>query len=170
MARYLVKIEGREFDIEVESHGEYYVVRNNGRDIKVATTHLSETRSLMHVDGTPLEMDIIGNGYDTTRTVLMKSLDFSAEIEDYHLAQLRKAANMSAEGAIETSIRAPMPGLVLDIKVKPGVKVAKNQALVIIEAMKMENVIKAKGDAVVKAVHVSPRQSVEKNDKLLDLE
>lgn len=170
MARYLVTIEGREFDIEVESRGEYHVARNKGREARVVTTHLSETRSLMHIDGSPLELDIIGNGYDANRSVLMKSLEFSAQVEDYHLGQLRRAANMSAEGAIESTIRAPMPGLVLEIKVKPGDTVKKNQALVIIEAMKMENLIKAKGDAVVKAVHVSPRQSVEKNDKLLELE
>ena len=160
MARYLVSIEGREFDIEVESHGEFHIARNNGREAKVVTTHLSETRSLMQIDGVPLELDISGNGYDISRIVLMRALEFSAEIEDYHLAQLRKAANMSAEGTIETTIRAPMPGLVLELKVKPGDAVKKGQALVIIEAMKMENIIKAKGDAVVKAVHVSPRQSV----------
>ena len=55
-------------------------------------------------------------------------------------------------------------------KVKPGDKVTRNQALVIIEAMKMENLIKSQGDAVVKAVYVSPKQSVEKNDKLMELE
>jgi biotin carboxyl carrier protein len=170
MARYMVTIEGREFEIEVESHGDYYIARDGSKDATVTATHLSETRSLMHIDGTPLELDIIGNGYDRSRSVLMKAIEFSAEIEDYQLAKLRRTAALAGGGAIETTIRAPMPGLVLDIKVAPGDKVLKNQPLVIIEAMKMENLIKAQGDAVVKAVHVSPKQSVEKNDKLLELE
>jgi biotin carboxyl carrier protein len=170
MAHYLVTIEGREYEIEVESRGDYYVARHGDSDSNVTATHLSETRSLMHIDGTPLELDIIGNGYDRSRSVLMKAIEFSAEVEDFQLAKLRRTASLAGGGSIEKIIRAPMPGLVLEIKVKPGDKVVRNQALVIIEAMKMENLIKAQGNATVKAVHVSPKQSVEKNDKLLELE
>jgi biotin carboxyl carrier protein len=67
-------------------------------------------------------------------------------------------------------IKAPMPGLVLDIMVEAGQEVKKGEAVLILEAMKMENVIKAAGDGVIKAVRVEKGQAVEKNQVMLELD
>ena len=64
-------------------------------------------------------------------------------------------------------IKAPMPGLILDLKVKPGDEVKKGDVVLILEAMKMENSIKSPGDGVVKAVKITLKQSVEKNQVLI---
>lgn len=64
-------------------------------------------------------------------------------------------------------IKAPMPGLILDLLVAPGDLVKKGDVLLILEAMKMENSIKAPGDGIVKEVKVSAQQSVEKNQILI---
>ena len=69
---------------------------------------------------------------------------------------------------VAKDLKAPMPGLVLKVLVKPGDVVKKNDAVLILEAMKMENVIKAPGDAVVSAVHVQERVAVEKGQLLLN--
>jgi propionyl-CoA carboxylase alpha chain len=63
-----------------------------------------------------------------------------------------------------------MPGLVISLRVAPGEPVAKGQPLMIIEAMKMENIIKARTDGIVKAIKVVPGQSVEKGDTLVEFE
>ena len=73
--------------------------------------------------------------------------------------------NMASQTLKE--IKAPMPGLILDLKVKPGDEVKKGEAVLILEAMKMENILKSPGDGVVKAVKVSLNQSVEKNQVLI---
>lgn len=65
-------------------------------------------------------------------------------------------------------LRAPMPGLVLGISVQLGQQVKQGDPLLILEAMKMENILKAPGDGVVRAIKVSPRQNVEKNQVLLE--
>ncbi len=70
------------------------------------------------------------------------------------------------KGAIQ-DIKSPMPGLILDLKVKPGDTVQKGDVVLILEAMKMENIIKATGDGVVKEVKVSLKQSVEKNQVMI---
>lgn len=67
-------------------------------------------------------------------------------------------------------IKAPMPGLVLELQVEPGQTVAKGDPLLILEAMKMENVLRAPGDAVIKAVKVNKGAAVEKNQILIELE
>lgn len=74
--------------------------------------------------------------------------------------------NAEGSGAIK-NIKAPMPGLILDLKVKPGDEVKKGDVVLILEAMKMENIIKSPGDGIVKEVKVSLKQSVEKNQVLI---
>jgi len=64
-------------------------------------------------------------------------------------------------------IKAPMPGLILDIKVQPGQEIKKGDTLLILEAMKMENILKAPGDGIVKEIKVSVKQNVEKNQVLI---
>ena len=66
-------------------------------------------------------------------------------------------------------VGAPMPGSVVTVAVKVGQKVAKGAPLVSIEAMKMETVLSADRDAVVKAVHVKPGDVVSAKDLLLEL-
>ncbi len=61
--------------------------------------------------------------------------------------------NNSSAGKVN-NIKAPMPGLIIDLKVKVGDEVKQNDALLILEAMKMENIIKSPGDGVVKAVKI----------------
>ena len=67
-------------------------------------------------------------------------------------------------------IKAPMPGLVLEVAVEIGQTVTKGDKVLILEAMKMENVIKAAGDGVVKAIHTTKGQPVEKNQVLIKLQ
>jgi len=71
------------------------------------------------------------------------------------------------EGSIK--ITAPMPGTILDIKVKPGDKVQKGTLVIILEAMKMENEILSPHDAVVASVNVTKGQQVNSGDVMLTL-
>lgn len=74
--------------------------------------------------------------------------------------------NTAGTGSLK-EIKAPMPGLILDLKVAPGDVVKKGDVLLILEAMKMENSIKSPGDGLVKVVKVGLKQSVEKNQVLI---
>lgn len=65
-------------------------------------------------------------------------------------------------------IIAPMPGMIIDLKVKEGDHVKAGDPLLILEAMKMENVIKASGDSTVKSLKVKKGESVEKNQVLIE--
>lgn len=67
-------------------------------------------------------------------------------------------------------VRAPMPGLVLEVSVQPGQRVSEGERLLILEAMKMENAISIPSDAVVAKVLVKKGQAVEKNQVLIELE
>ena len=67
-------------------------------------------------------------------------------------------------------IRSPMPGRVIAILVRPGDQVSAGAEVAVVEAMKMEQSIRAFRDGVVKTVHVQPMDSVRANDPLIELE
>ncbi|TDQ14706.1 biotin carboxyl carrier protein [Algoriphagus boseongensis] len=89
------------------------------------------------------------------------------ELKDRFDLLLEKMGMSAAGAGVVKDIKAPMPGLILDLKVKAGDQVKKGDIVLILEAMKMENIIKAPGDGVVKEVKVSLKQSVEKNQVLI---
>ena len=68
------------------------------------------------------------------------------------------------------SIKAPMPGLILEINVEAGQKVKENDTLLILEAMKMENSITSPRDGVVKSVSANKGDAVEKNQLLIEFQ
>jgi biotin carboxyl carrier protein len=61
-----------------------------------------------------------------------------------------------------------MPGLIIDLRVKEGDQVKAGDPLLILEAMKMENIIKASGDSIVKSLKVKKGETVEKNQVLIE--
>ncbi|GAA4952465.1 acetyl-CoA carboxylase biotin carboxyl carrier protein subunit [Algibacter agarivorans] len=68
------------------------------------------------------------------------------------------------------SIKAPMPGLILEINVKVGQEVMEDAPLLILEAMKMENIITSPRDGIIKSVSVNKGDAVEKNQLLIEFE
>lgn len=67
-------------------------------------------------------------------------------------------------------IKAPMPGLILEITVKVGDVVKENDTLLILEAMKMENVIHSPREGIIKSIAVNERETVDKNTLLIEFE
>lgn len=83
--------------------------------------------------------------------------------------ELLKSLGMGASSQKKMKeLKAPMPGLVLKVLVKAGDEVAKDTPLVILEAMKMENVIKAAGDGIIKEIKVIEGQAVEKSAIMIE--
>lgn len=68
------------------------------------------------------------------------------------------------------NLKAPMPGLIFEMKVKVGDEVKKGDVLLILVAMKMENAIKAAGDGIVKSIKVNMGESVEKGQLIMEFE
>ncbi len=170
MRRYMANVDGKDFDIEIEYRADKYYLKCNGKEKEIVANILGESRSLILIDGGSHEVDVRSNGYNTDKTVFMKGMEIPVSIEDYNLAKLRKRAGMKSGTSVDKMLKAAMPGLVLEVKVKIGDKVTAGQPLLILEAMKMENIIKAKGDGTIKAIHVENGGSVEKGNKLLEFE
>jgi len=102
-----------------------------------------------------------------TVTLLYNGLKYEVKLIE-PLDDLLKS--MGLENALTpkvSDLKAPMPGLVLQILVEPGQEIKKGDKILILEAMKMENAIKAPADAIVAQIHINPGTAVDKNQLLI---
>jgi len=103
-------------------------------------------------------------------TLLLNGRTHKLEISDeYDLLVEKMGLSVVADQKL-SSVKAPMPGLILDIHVEPGQEIVEGDSLLILEAMKMENVIKASGVGVVKSIEAAKGDAVEKNQVLIEME
>ena len=164
-----------------------YVVDVNGATIDVdleATRVIAggETRQahLAELEGTPVRLVTIGNevhrvvvrrGESRGRyTLWVDGFRYDVEALDERTRAIRDLSGESAAATGSAPLRAPMPGLVVRVNVGSGDVVAAGQGLVVMEAMKMENELRASSAGRVKAVHVQPGTAVDKGALLIELE
>ena len=93
---------------------------------------------------------------------------YPVQLKDKFDLLLDKMGMNNGAAGKANSIKAPMPGLIIDLRVTEGDQVKPGDPLLILEAMKMENTIKASADTVVKSVKVKKGDSVEKNQVLIE--
>ncbi|MCH2043115.1 MAG: acetyl-CoA carboxylase biotin carboxyl carrier protein subunit [Saprospiraceae bacterium] len=94
---------------------------------------------------------------------------YDLELKDQFDLLAERLGLSTANAKKSNAIKAPMPGLVLDILVEEGAEVKKGDSILILEAMKMENVIKAAADGIIGAIKVEKGTAVEKNQVLVSL-
>jgi biotin carboxyl carrier protein len=89
------------------------------------------------------------------------------EVKDKLDLLLEKMGINQPSGIKVEDIKAPMPGLIIDIKVIEEQEVEQGEAIMILEAMKMENILKSPQKGIIKTIKVKKGQSVEKNQILI---
>ncbi|HEY9045295.1 MAG TPA: biotin/lipoyl-containing protein [Ohtaekwangia sp.] len=103
-----------------------------------------------------------------TFTIKVNGRIYTVALKDKFDLLLEKMGMANGATGKINSLKAPMPGLIIDLKVKAGDVVKPNDPLLILEAMKMENIIKSPGEGTVKNVKVKKGDSVEKNQVLIE--
>jgi biotin carboxyl carrier protein len=93
---------------------------------------------------------------------------YTVELKDKFDLLLAKMGMNNATASKINLIKAPMPGLIVELKVSPGDPVKSGDALLVLEAMKMENILKSTGDGIVKSVKIKKGDSVEKGQVLIE--
>jgi biotin carboxyl carrier protein len=165
--KYFVSVGDREIELSLD-----------GDEVEVdgATLHAS----VADVAGTPVRMLTVGDevhrivvrpGPTRGRYVLwVDGYRHEVEALDERMRAIRELAGQSAQKSGPAPLVAPMPGMIVRVTVHPGDVVHAGQGLVVMEAMKMENELRASTTATVKAVHAQVGSAVEKGALLLELE
>ncbi|MEP6691484.1 MAG: biotin/lipoyl-containing protein [Gemmatimonadaceae bacterium] len=165
--KYIVSVAGRRVDVDVQ--GEMVEV-NGSRD----------RARVDEVEGTPVRLVTVG---DRVYRVVVRRREgrghyslwmdgFTHDVEalDERARAIRDLSAASAKASGPAPLVAPMPGLIVRIRVAVGDQVSAGQGLVVMEAMKMENELRASSAGVVKAVRATPGTAVEKGALLIELE
>lgn len=105
-----------------------------------------------------------------TMTVKVNGRDYDVALTDRYDELLKSLGMDKAVSSKVNELKAPMPGLVLDVRVTEGQAVAKGDPLIVLEAMKMENILKSPADVVVKKIVAKRGNAVEKNQVLITFE
>ena len=165
--KYYVKMAGAEHVVEIDGDTVTY-------DGTVLRGHV-ET-----LEGTPIRLVTIGA--EVHRVVAQRGAEkgqydlslgghrFAAETLDERSRTIRELSGVATRPAGPAHLLAPMPGLVVRVAVKEGDRVQAGQGLVVMEAMKMENELRASAAGTVKRVVVAPGSAVEKGTMLLEME
>lgn len=161
------RVAGRVFVVEIDRAGDRLRVTVDGRPMEVR---------LDEGDG-PLRTFVAGDrrvpfGWtraDGTYTIVLGGQPHEVVVRDARTEQLEKAAGRSAPaGRLE--VRAPIPGLISKVLLKPGDRVERHQTVCCLDAMKLENEIVSPREGVLRELGVAPGQPVEKGQILFVVE
>ncbi len=165
--KYLVQVNGEDVEVDIDAD-------------EVRCGDLHTTATVSELEGTPVRMVRIG---DTVHRVVMRRGDgrgrytlwldgFRYEVEalDERTRVIRELSGASAAATGPAPLKAPMPGMIVRIAVNVGDTVRAGDSLVVMEAMKMENELRASAPGTVKAIHAVVGQPVDKGTLLLELE
>jgi biotin carboxyl carrier protein len=163
--KYITTVNNEEFIIEILDDRRVVI---NGKEYQIDFHPVSEQPVYsMLVDGKSYEAYV--NPADNTWSVLLHGHQYSIQIEDEREKRLRSASSRNLSEGSEYHLKAPMPGLVITVLVKEGQKIKKDELLLILESMKMQNELKSPRDGVVSRIRIQPGESVEQRQILLTI-
>lgn len=165
--RYLVDVNGARVEVDVAADG---VSVDGARDV----AHLAD------VEGTPVRLVTIGgvqhrvvarrHGGRGSYTLWMDGWRFEVEALDERTRAIRELSAAQQGPAGPAPVIAPMPGLIVRVEVAVGDRVLAGQGVVVMEAMKMENELRAPAAGVVRMVNAVAGTAVEKGTRLIEFE
>lgn len=166
-----------------------YTLTTNKNSYKTAITKIDGSKITGNLNERPFEADIIkvredvysiikdGKSYkaelvryspeDKKLVIKINNTAYTLDIKDKYDELLHSLGLDNLAAKKINDVKAPMPGMVLNILVSEGQEVKKGDALIILEAMKMENILKSPADGTIKKIAVSKGIAVEKNQLLI---
>jgi biotin carboxyl carrier protein len=143
----------------------------NDKNAAIDMQHIGNNQFHILQNSQSYNAEIISvNADEKILTVRINNNVYGVSVKDRFdiLLQQMGMNNTSAKKA--NDLKAPMPGLVFKINVTEGQVVKKGDNLMILEAMKMENILKAAGDGTIKSIKVNLKDAVEKGQLLMQIE
>jgi len=131
-----------------------------GQDYDVEVKEFEGNQAVIEVNGTSYEIELKREVRSTKTPVLVRQSVKSAR-DEHKIKREEKSTH---------KVRAPLPGIIMNILVKEGDEVKKGQKLLIYEAMKMENNILSEKNGVVSSIKVTPGDNVLQDDVLLEIQ
>lgn len=163
--KYVTTVGDQQFIIDINQSGEITV---DGEVINVDMQKMEDTTMYsMIIKGE--SHDIRMNEGDGFYEVQVSGEIFHVEVEDERTRLLAGMKRGPETVAGEIHIKAPMPGVVIEVPVTQGQKIIQGDIVLVLESMKMQNEFKAPRDGAIHVVRVKPGDTVERNQVLMSI-
>ncbi len=161
---YTATIKDDKFEIELGSS-------INEKELISSIQRTADGAYLLTYNGKKTIVDLVRIDKENKIVVLrIGGLKYQVQIKEPIDLLLEKLGMKNVGAKKLNNLKAPMPGLITKILVKEGDEVKQGEPLLVLEAMKMENVFKAAGDVKIKSIKINEKQAVEKGAELISFE
>jgi propionyl-CoA carboxylase alpha chain len=165
-----VTLQGESFDVSIAAdHGGATVTFTDGAVLRVAGDWVpGKTLAEMTIDGTPLVMKVgkISGGF----RVRTRGAELKVHVRTPRQAELARLMPEKQPPDTSKMLLCPMPGLVVKLDVAVGDEVQEGQALCTVEAMKMENILRAEKKGIVSKINAAAGDSLAVDDVIMEFE
>ncbi len=142
----------------------------NGESFEMGLAQQGDVHHVIHKYGSYTVQLVRFDKENKTCVLQVNNKEIVVSIEDRFDLLLHQLGMDNINNQKVNELKAPMPGLVLNVLVEPGDSVVKGDGMMVLEAMKMENIIRTPADGVVKSLEVKKSDAVEKNQVLIKFE
>lgn len=139
----------------------------DGEEFEFDYELLSEDVAVLRINGKNHTVSL-GSMEETKQEIKANARRYNVECKS-ELDIIKEKYISSDSGKFKDKVASPMPGAVVKINSVEGAEVKAGEVLLVLEAMKMENEIKAEADCIVKTIHVKEKASVDKGQLLITL-
>ncbi|MCK0158757.1 acetyl-CoA carboxylase biotin carboxyl carrier protein subunit [Cellulophaga sp. F20128] len=155
-----------------------YKVTVHKEEIKITTSELAEldifqyTQDEFHVlqNHKSYRIKLLEIGHLTKKLILeVNGNTYPISIADEYDQMVNQMGLLKVNTQQQKDVKAPMPGLILEVLVTVGQGIKEGDQMVVLSAMKMENIITAPSDGIVKAIEIRKDDAVEKGQLLIEI-
>ena len=166
---YTIKINGdKEFKTDISSSSIQLTGTLNNTEFKADIIKIREGVYHLLKDNVSYNLEVVKYiAEDKKLFVKINNIPYTLDIKDKYDELLHNLGLDNLASKKVNDIKAPMPGMVLNIIVAEGQEVKKGDALIVLEAMKMENILKSPTDGTIKKIAINKGVAVEKNQILI---
>lgn len=159
---------------KVNDNADVVVMSENGKwtvdGKKVDWDMIEHSEGMFHIlsEGKSYRAKVISVDIEAKKVrLLINEKEYHVQVQSDRDVLLKKLGIEAGSGSSLNDIKAPMPGLILDIMVKQGQAIKKGDPVLVLEAMKMENILKSPGDGTIKSIAAKKGDTVAKSQVLV---
>ena len=159
MTNYLVSVNGKETPVKMHEVASVDMIQIDNAHYHILENNKAHSISVLQTDylNKTLKVLVNGNTYDV-------------KIEDEYDQKVKQMGLLAVTSQKINSINAPMPGLIIDVMVEEGQEISVGTPLLVLSAMKMENIVLSQGEGIVKSIAVQKDDAVEKGQLIIEME
>ena len=165
--KFFAHSNGHDFELDIQPERDRLLIRCNGKEMVVAFD--DQKWSIRTAFVGDRRLDFGWDRRDGVYSLHIEGIEYEVVVRDPKSELLAKVVGGGPAASATAEVRAPIPGLITKVLLKAGDAVKKNQPVLCLDAMKLENEISAPRDGTVRSIEVQPGQAVEKGQSLFSI-